>query len=163
MSITLLSLAAGCGGVQTPERVSEADMRSIVEARAIELIEQTLAEGRIERGQAMTIDLGRGEERFEVDVRLGNGSYGIEFVTSQDRSDWGDAIPPQDPEGQLRIMPGLGDDANVQVLVLDHRQYRFDPDLERVQRGSTGVREAEGRLQRDVRDYIEYVRAQGGP
>jgi hypothetical protein len=56
---------------------------------------------------------------------------------------------------------GRHEERPAQVLVLDHRSYRYDPNRKRVQRGAIGIREAESRIRRDVRDYLEYVRGQG--
>lgn len=164
--LALLSILvlASCGGSPPPRTVSEMDRRSIVEQRALDLILEVLRESNIERGPEMRVNIGapEGSDPFDVDVRVGTRAFGIEWVSPQDRADHGTLIPEPDPGGQLRIMAGMGDDADAQILVLEHRMYRYDPDLERVEAGATGVHEAEGRLKRDVRDFLEYVRGQGG-
>ncbi len=151
---------AACGGPTVVPPASPADLRSISEARAIELIGQTLGEASTRPSTGWTIDIGA-ERPLEVDLRLDNTRFGIEWVTPLDRDAYGDTIPQPDPSGQLRILPGVDNDANAQILVLDERMYRFDPDLERVEHGATGARDVEGRIGRDVRDFIEYVRGQG--
>jgi hypothetical protein len=149
-----------CGAVERPRGPTEADLRSISEAEAIDILTELLAETSVAAAVNWQVNVGA-PEPFEVDLRLGQTSYGIEYVSPQDRRDHGERIPRPDPSGQLRIMPGAGDDAQAQILVLEHSTYRYDPDRERVQRGSIGPAEAEERLRRDLRDYLEYVRGQG--
>jgi hypothetical protein len=157
--LALVSLSA-CGGPSTGRTATPADLRDISEARAGDMIAELLLELGIAQSTQWNIDDGHGEP-FEVDFRVAETLYGIEWVSPQDRVDYGDRIPEPDPTGQLQTLAGHGDDAGVQILVLDHRSYRYDPDRERVQHGATGVREVESRLRRDVRDFIEYVRGEG--
>lgn len=158
--VAALALAA-CGPSPRPRGPTDADLRSFTEAEAQQIIGQVLAEAGVSVTGQWPVDVGT-EEPFEVDVRLAGSDFGIEWVSPQDRHDHGSRIPDPDPSGQLRIMPGLGDDTEAQILVLESTAYRYDPDLERVQRGSIGAAETESRLRRDVRDYLEYVRGQGG-
>ncbi len=124
------------------------------------MIAELFLEMGISAGTQWRVDDGH-DDPFEVDYRVADTLYGIEWVSPQDRVDYGDRIPEPDPTGQLQTLAGHNDDEGVQILVLDHRSYRYDPDRERVQAGSTGVREVESRLRRDVRDFIEYVRGEG--
>ena len=158
--VVVTLVLAACGPAATPRPASPSELRSISEARAIELIGLALSEAGIQPTAGWTIDVGT-DHRLEVDVRLASQRFGIEWVTGLDREAYGDAIPQPDPTGQLRLLPGANDDAQVQVLVLDERAYRFDPDLERVEHGATGARDVESRIGRDVRDFVEYVRGQG--
>lgn len=156
---TLLFLCA-CGSAQRPRGPSADELRTIHEQRAFELIQEVLDEAGVRAEHEWQIDIGA-PEPLDVDVRLGGTEFGIEWVSPQDREDYREAIPPPDPEGLLRILPGAGDDAQAQILVMHERMYRYDPDRERVQRGSTGVHEVEARVRTYVRDYLEYVRGQG--
>lgn len=158
--VVVALLLVACGPAASARPASPADLRSISEARAIELIDQTLSEAGIQPRTGWTIDIGA-EHPLDVDVRLANQRFGIEWVTPMDRDAYGEAIPQPDPTGQLRLLPGANADGQAQVLVLDERAYRFDPDLERVEHGATGARDVESRIGRDVRDFIEYVRGQG--
>lgn len=155
-----ICLACACGGPERRAPASAADLRSITETEGITLIREVMAENGVAAELGWEVNVGA-TEPFAVDVRLAQTAFGVEFVSGQDRADHGDRIPHPDPSGQLRIMPGAGDDAQVQILVVDHRTYRYDPDRERVQRGSVGAAEAQDRLRRDLRDYIQYVRDQG--
>ena len=158
-ALTLLTVA--CGPSPRPRGPTDADLRSFTEAEAQQVIGEELAEAGVSVSAQWPVEVGA-QSPFEVDIRLAQSDFGIEWVSPQDRHDHGDRIPEPDPSGQLRIMPGLGDDAAAQVLVLESTSYRYDPDLERVQRGSIGAAETESRLRRDVRDFLQYVRGQGG-
>lgn len=156
----LLALAS-CGPPPAPRMAQASDFRTIHETRALELIDETLSELGVNASAQFTVDLGAGHE-LSADRRLNSGNFCIEWVSPQDRADYGDSLPGPAPGGQLRIAPGAGAQAEVQVLLLEHDTYRYDPDRHRVERGAPSVREAESRLRRDVRDYVEYVRGQGG-
>ncbi len=158
--VPLLVVLCACGGATTRRSATAADLRDISEARANDMIEELFAEMGIPFSTQWNVDDGASEP-FEVDFRVGDTLYGVEWVSPQDRVDYGDRIPEPDPTGQLQTLAGHGDDDGVQILVLDHVSYRYDPDRERVQAGATGVREVESRLRRDVRDFIEYVRGEG--
>ncbi len=151
---------ASCGPAPRPRGPTEDELRIITETEAQELLREALDSAGVPVQTEWQVDIGGGAT-LEVDMRLAQSDFGIEWVSPQDRQDHGDRLPHPDPSGQLRILPGAGTDAQAQILVLDHRSYRYDPDRERVQRGSTGAAEAEDRVRRDVRDYLEYVRGQG--
>ena len=104
------------------------------------------------------VNLGRGPS-VPVDLRVTGTEFGLEWVSPSDRSTHGAVLPEPATEDQLLLAGGAGDDANAQVLVLDHRSYRFHPDPDAVQRGATGVREVEARLARDVREFLTHVEA----
>lgn len=157
----VLSLAlAACGPSRArPSRPPE--LLDLSEARALEIIAEVLAEEDVPLGPAWQVQIGR-DTRLDVDVRLARSRFGIEWISPQDRLDLGDAVPGPAPGGRLRIVPGVGDDASAQVLVLEHASYRYANDRAAVQRGVDGALETEGRLRRDVRDFLHYVRGQGG-
>jgi hypothetical protein len=161
-----LAASLGTGGcaqsTPAPQAAPTGEGRIIQEAQALDIIHDTLTDAGVRPGGTWEVDVG-GDAPLRVDVRLGQGSFGIEWVSPQDRADWGEGLPSPAPGGQLRILPGRLDDVPVQILVLDHETYRYEADMEQVRHGAAGPREAESRLRRDVRDYLEYVRGQGGP
>ncbi|HBQ12693.1 MAG: hypothetical protein RLO52_47025 [Sandaracinaceae bacterium] len=159
----LLSSSLGCGpsSTHTGGGTTAAEVRTLDEGRALELITQVLAEEAVARGPAWSVEIAP-ETALDVDVRLASSSFGIEWVSPQDRADLGDALPQPAPDGQLRIVPGTGEAAGAQVLLLEHSVYEFVNEREHVQSGAPGARETEVRLHRDVRDFLQYVRGQGG-
>lgn len=164
VSIALISSIAGCGPTSSHAARGEgsepANVRTLDENRALELISEVLAEESVAVGAPWSIDIGQAEP-LDVDLRLATSTYGIEWMSPQDRADFGDAIPEPDPGGQLRIVPGGGANDGAQVLILDHSSYEFANEREHVQRGLPAARESEERLRRDVRDFLHYVRGQG--
>jgi hypothetical protein len=155
----LVAGSVGCGPAPRPRGPTPEDLLDITEGRALELISEVAADSGTGLEADWRIDVGE-DEPFSVDVRLTDTSFGIEWVSPQDRADFGDLLPAPNAR-QLQVIPGAGDDAEAQILIVDHGNYRYDPDLERVQRGSRGAREAEASVRNYIRDYFEYVRGQG--
>src|SRR5439155_8447430 len=99
---------------------------------------------------------------IEVDLATAGHDHGVEFVTAQDRTDFGDGLPPRRSADALVTVQGTGSNhAQVDVLVLDEREYLFEPDPERAGPGRPTNIEVEDRLRRDVVDYLAYLRRQG--
>ena len=157
--VLVVAASSGCGAAPRPRGPNAEDLLDITEGRALELIAEVAADSGTGLEADWRIDVGE-EEPFSVDVRLAATSFGIEWVSPQDRADFGELLPAPNAR-QLQVMPGAGDDGETQVLIVDHTNYRYDPDLERVQRGSRGAREAEASVRNYLRDYLEYVRGQG--
>ena len=164
LTCALVALAIpGCGASsRSSETAAEAEERTLSETRALMLISDVLVENGIPRGPLWVVPVGHGQE-LEVDLRLAQSSFGIEWMSPQDRADLGDTIPGPAEGGQLRIVPGYGEGhENDQVLILEHSTYDFVNEREHVQAGRAGARETEERLRRDVLDFIHYVQGQGG-
>lgn len=160
--LALSALAAACGPTSRsrPAGAGDADIRSLSEHRALELVHEVLREEGIPRGPAWTVPIDHGRS-LDVDVRLAQSSFGVEWVSPQDRADLGDAVPGPTADGRLRIVPGAGD-SRAEVLVLEHSTYEYANEREHVQGGVVSAAEAESRLRRDLRDFLHYVRGQGG-
>jgi len=161
LSAALLFAVAACGPPPAPRTPRASDFRTLSQTRGLELVDEALRDAGVSASAAFPVDIGEGH-MLEVDRRLAGGPFAIEWISPQDRENVGDLLPGPAPGGQLRIAPGAGDQANVQILLLEHGTYRYDPDRHRVERGAPSIREAESRVRRDIRDFIEYVRGQGG-
>jgi hypothetical protein len=159
LSLLLLGLAA-CGGSSRDAREAPV-IRTLTEAAAIEIITEVLQEAGIPLGSTWLVSISP-ETELDVDLRLGSSNFGIEWISPQDREDVGTAVPMPAEGGQLRIVPGTGDDEAAQVLVLEHSAFEYANEREAVQAGVPGAGDAEGRLRRDVRDFLDYVQGQGG-
>src|SRR5687768_5693396 len=118
----LLIALLGCGprGGQGPSEPPE--LLAVSEARALEIIGEILREESVARGPSYSIAIGP-QTQLEVDVRLASSRFGIEWISPQDRADLGAAVPEPASGGQLRIVPGHGEDATAQVLALEHTSY----------------------------------------
>ncbi len=157
--LVLFALAA-CGGAQTSSSPSETGaLRTLPEARALSVVREALREAGA--GSAGPFSVEVGATPLEVDVALAEiPAFGIEWVSAQDRLERSDLPEPLE-DGQLRILPGTGEDAATQILLLDEKTYRYTPDREAVQAGAPGMAEAELRLRRDVTDFVTYARGIG--
>jgi len=159
LAAALATAVPGCGASsRSSESSASAQSRTLSETRALVIIAETLSDHAIPRGSMWQITL-PGGEALDVDVRLAQSQFGIEWMSPQDRSDLGEAVPGPTEDGRLRIVPGRGEE---QVLVLEHSSYDFVNEREHVQAGRAGARETEERLRRDVVDFIHYVQGQGG-
>lgn len=156
--VAFVFVCVGCGPSSGGTTPNDDDLRTLTEARALTLVQETLVEQSLARGNPFTLDIG-GAEAFEVDVRVADTRFGIEWVSAQDRAD-ATALPEPPAGNQLQILPGRGDDSNVEVLLLDAARYRYDPDRDRVWEGSVSSSEVEARLRRDVHDFIVYCQGQ---
>ena len=162
--VVSLPLAPACGPSSRNQAGTReaANVRTLDENRGLALVSDVLAEEGIARGAPWTVPVATRRE-IDVDIRLAGSSYGIEWMSPQDRVDFGDVIPGPAPGGELRIVPGFGEGrTGDQILILEHTTYEFVNEREQVQGGLPSARETEVRLARDVRDFIHYVRGQGG-
>jgi hypothetical protein len=162
IAVTVACVASGSACGSAPPVVAPPPRpHDLGEARAVEVIVAALRREGVEATGDWSVEVG-GPEPLRVDLRLGGGSFGIEYVTRQDREDVPD-LPAAPRQPELQILPGHGPDERAQVLLLDELAYRFYPGLEQAHDGRRSARQAEGRLARDVADFVVYVRGQGGP
>jgi hypothetical protein len=98
---------------------------------------------------------------LQADVRFGDPPFGIEWVSADDRAHRA-PLAEATPDSPLQIVSAKAGDVVVQVLVLDERAYGYEGNSLLVQRGATGIEDAERRVRRDVNDFLDYVRDQGG-
>jgi hypothetical protein len=150
-----------------PQPEQRAPLRSLDEPEAIALIERLLREAKLRPVAGWQVALPE-RAAFEVDLRLGDTGFGIEWVSAQDRTRYGELLPAPGPGGQLRLLNGA-EDARPKplILVLDHESYRFasrdrshTAQLHAASPDGDDVRDLEQRLRRDLMDFLEYARSQ---
>lgn len=157
----VLVLAACAPSPRTRTAASpEGETQTINQGQALQLITGTLDRKGVSHARGWKVNIGE-EAPLNVDLHLADTRFGIEWVSPQDRAERGDALPHPDPDGQLQIKPGTKKDARMQVLILDFTTYRYSPDPELVHHGTMDFRTARSRLQRDVVDFLIYMRDQG--
>jgi hypothetical protein len=156
----LVALSAACATPKVAIPVGAADCKLLSESQALLAIQEALvrAGALAERGFQVTLD-GRA---FEADVHFAKPPFAIEWVSEDDRRELGALLPVGTPESPLQIVSAAGLEGAVQVLVLDAQAYAYEANPLRVQRGAGGIEEAERKLRRDVDDFLDYVRDQGG-
>ena len=152
-------LLSGCGAAPPVACVPDA-YEELPESHALAVIQEELRAIAVDTSPNWTISAGR--TQAGIDLRLRGSAFGIEWVSAADRRSAPELWPEPAPGGNLTLLPGAGRDARAQVLVIDHGAFRFDRDRERVQHGCVGLTEVEGRLRREVRDFVHYARTQGG-
>jgi hypothetical protein len=164
MLVSLSLPLAACASAATAAPAARApnvpELHSLDETRALSLIDELLLEVEQQpRNGGFRVALPR-HGGLDVDVRLGDSAFGIEWVSDRDRLAYGDRLPPPDPDGQLRVL--RADDSQGQqvlILVLDHESYRFASDA----RSAPEVgdeHDAEQRLRRDLLAFVEYTKSQ---
>ena len=168
--VPLLSLA-GCASGAAPVRpaakpAAPEPLRSFGERDAVAIIDGLLREAHLQPVAGWTVVLPQ-HKRFEVDVRLGDSDFGIEWVSADARARDGYLLPQPDPTGQLRLLTGAAETSQrALILLLDHATYRFtETQTLAAAPSESGVEEydlhdAEQRLRRDLTDFVEYARSQ---
>jgi hypothetical protein len=96
---------------------------------------------------------------FEVDLRLGDTRFGVEWVSPADRATLGASLPEPDPSGQLRVVRGEAASEPALILLLDDRSYRL-AQRDAAEPAGERERELEDRLRRDLHDFIDYAHSQ---
>jgi hypothetical protein len=168
--LAALLLACASGPRPTappPEALEPAKLRSLEEGQAIALLERMLHEEKLRPVPGWQVALPKRTD-FEVDLRLGDTGFGIEWVSAQDRNRYGSLLPAPGPGGQLRLLSGAeGEQKPALILVLDHESYRFverdaapTAELRARSPDDAQVRDVEQRLRRDLTDFLEYARSQ---
>lgn len=160
LAIALL-LTSACASAPPAPKAKDAPGQARIgfldEREALAVIDELLLEARLEPVAGFEVDLPERRD-FKVDVRLGKAAVGIEWISEQDRARYGRLLPAPDPGGQLRVLSG--GDKNGQpalILLLDHESYAFP----RAPKGDASAeRDAERKLRRDLRDFIEYAKTQ---
>jgi hypothetical protein len=147
-------VGAGCGGAQ---QAAAAPMRPLEESRAIEVVLEGFQQASVPTQLHRRIQLPH-DKQMEIDVATDGHDHGVEYVSAQDRVDFGDVLPQRRSPDALVTLTGAGDDARVDVLVLDEREYLYEPDPERAGPGHPSQVEVEDRLRQSVIDYLTYLR-----
>jgi hypothetical protein len=157
---TLLFALSACAAAPRPAPEDPAravEPSALPEPAALSLIDRLLLEQRQMAAFGWRVRLAERTD-FEVDVRLGESRFGIEWVSAGDRAAAGAVLPEPDPSGQLRVVSALEQSEPALILVLDDRSYRLagDPRASRAE----GERVIEQRLRRDLHDFVVYAQSQ---
>lgn len=150
-----------CGGAQTPASQRQ-EPRPLDEVRFLELFAGVLGEHGLSGQQNRAVRVTGLDRDFEIDCAVAGKSIGVEYVSDADRVVLASTLPAPRP-GQLRVLPATdpGNGQPFDVLILEDGDFRYDPNPE--QSGGVGptIQEVEGRLQRDLRDFLHAERQSG--
>lgn len=149
----------GCAA--PPPRVAH-PARPLDEQRAIQIIVESF---RDESGAPVSGSVVALSPRatLEVDVRAQGHKYGVAYVTVQERTQLGAALPPRDPArgDALQLVSGVGADGDARVLLLYDTDYLYDDYLGEGHQKSAVT--AELKLRRDVRDFLVRANSERWP
>jgi hypothetical protein len=157
MKRAALLLLASCGAA-APLGPGAPEPRLLSETQALLAIREALSEAGASPERASTLVLEGAPLR--VDARFGQPTFAIEWASADDRAH--QTLPPANPRDPLRIVTASDGAQTIQVLVLDERVYGYEGNSLLVQRGAPSLEDAERRVRRDVADFVDYVRDQGG-
>ena len=154
-----LVAAVGCG---SPPPRAPNPTRPLEQRRAVELILQAFQEENEHGVTGRTISLAAGK-RLDVDVTAAGKKYGVAYVTANERRALGLAVPAPQPgmEDALHLVRGAMGDSEARVLVLQDTDYLYDDQVGEEHEAT--VLTAEGKLDRDVRDFVVRAHAEKWP
>lgn len=100
---------------------------------------------------------------LKVDVQARDHQFGVAYLSQSELRALGAALPPRDPAmgDALQLMSGMGEHANIRILVLHDSDYMYDDHQGDSYRASTIT--AERKLERDVRDFLTRAHAEIWP
>jgi hypothetical protein len=136
--------------------------RPLEERRAVEIILNAFFEENDRAVTGRTIALAGGKV-LQVDVGAVGKKYGVAYVTANERHTLGLAIPPVQPgtEDALHLMRGTMGDAEARILVVQDTDYLYDDQVGEDHEATRVT--AEGKLDRDVRDFLVRAHAEKWP
>lgn len=152
-----LVMLTACGASQ---RGSAPALAPLPESRALEVIRAGFEEAHVEPELHRMLHL-RSNHQMEIDFATAGHGHGVEFLQAQDRVDFGEVLPTRRVEGSLLTVVGVGDDAHFDVLLLDDREFLYQPDAAFTGTGQPTLIEVEDRLRRAVVDYLTYLQHHG--
>ncbi len=153
---TLCTLAA-FAACSAPQQTALAPLRPLPESRALEVILDAFRQVGVEPELHRRIHIQHNRE-LEIDVATRGHNHGVEYIMEQDRTDFGDALPRRRTADSLLTVVGIGPDANVDVLLLQDTDFRYEPIPEQNNESRPTLIEVEDRLRRNVVDYLTYLR-----
>jgi hypothetical protein len=136
--------------------------RPLEERRAVELILNAFVEenDRGVTGRAIAL---AGGKLLQVDVGAVGKKYGVAYVSANERHSLGLAVPTVQPgtEDALHLIRGTQADTDSRILVLQDTDYMYDDQVGEEHEAT--VLTAEGKLDRDVRDFLVRAHAEKWP
>ena len=155
----LVLLTVGCG---SPPPHAPNPTRPLDERRAVEIISTAFREENDRGVTGRSIALASGKE-LQVDVTGAGKKYGVAYVTANERRSLGLSVPAAQPgmEDALHLVRGTRGDSDARILVLQDTDYLYDDQVGEDHEAT--VLTAEGKLDRDVRDFIVRAHAEKWP
>jgi len=158
LTVTALALApiACSGGQQRPAP----PLQPLSETRALEVIREAFEHVHVEGELHKQLHL-RSNRVMDIDLATVGHPHGVEYLQAQDRADFGDVLPQRRNPDALLTCVGIGDDASIDVLLLDDHDFMYQTDPAFYASGQPTLVEVEDRLRRQVIDYLSYLQHHG--
>ena len=157
-----LGLVVATMGCESPPPRAANPTRPLDERRAVEIILTAFSEEQDRGVTGRSIALAAGKQ-LQVDVTAAGKHYGVAYVTANERRVLGLAVPPVQPgmEDALHLVRGTRSDADARILLLQDTDYLYDDQVG--ENHEATVLTAEGKLERDVRDFVVRAHAEKWP
>lgn len=133
-------------------------MRPLERVRVQRILEDTLRARGYTPGPERRVRIA-GRNAVACDVSLVGAAHCVEYMNAADRAAYGSAIPAHSSPEALVVVAMAEGDAGGHVLVLDDRDFLYEPDPSRAGPGRPTVGEVEDRMRRVVIDYAAWLRA----
>jgi hypothetical protein len=147
-------LVAACG---PPNAKTALAKRPIDEGRAAKIIAESLQKEGLQAAGPKVITIAG--KKLTLDVTIDGKKYAVVYLSPNDQVELGDSSitkKKQLPGDPLRIETGSSDDGMYHFVVLYATDYQYD-DNEGHEHEATVIT-AEGKLDRDVRDFVMIAR-----
>ena len=155
-----LPLAAFVSGCEPPPVKAPNPTRTLDERRAIEIIRRAIQAEGMAPAPARDETLSESGKVIRVDVSIDGKKFGIVYVSDEDKSALGDAIPAPNQKNEALKLKSIGEgDDKVRLVLLYQTNYRYD-DLVGEGHEQTTIT-SEKALERDVRDFVTHARSKG--
>ncbi|MCC6216614.1 MAG: hypothetical protein IT376_17265 [Polyangiaceae bacterium] len=149
---------AGLGACGGPDARPPNPTRPLDERTAIEVMRQGIADEGESPGPHRDVPVADGK-LLRLDVTVAGKKIGIAYLTSNDRTSLGGAVPARKAgDDSLQVLPGSGDEQGARYLILRDVDYLQDDHVGTDHESTTIT--AEKKLQRDVRDFVVLARTQ---
>ncbi len=155
LAATIASVAVGC---EPPPAKAPNATRTLDERRAIEIIRNALSAEGVAPAIGRDETLANSGKTIHIDVSVDGKKFGIVYVSDEDKSALGDAIPPPNQKDEKLRLARAGKDSEVRLVLLYQTNYRYDDLVGEGHEQTTITCESE--LSRDARDFVTYARAQ---
>jgi hypothetical protein len=158
-ALVTMTAALALAGCSQGEAHAPNPTRPLDEQRAIEVIKRAVQAEGVQPSPARELPMPTGASKpFRIDVGIaGHDHCGIAYITSQDLTDLGDAIPPPNKKDERLRIRNLGSDGLTRVVLLYQDNYLYD-DLAGDAHEQTTIT-VENELTRDVSDFVTHARA----
>ncbi len=92
---------------------------------------------------------------IRIDVSIEGKKFGLVYVSDDDKTALGDAIPPPNQKDEKLKLARAGANGDIRLVLLYQSNYRYD-DLVGEGHEQTTIT-AESELMRDARDFVTYA------